>query len=134
MKGKPIECLSLYCLKLFIFSVSVKLFYVQYPGVWKYHARLVRPGLISFWTSSKFLFSCPGTSIKKVNAILFFIFVLIIMNSQCHVVWKTVWILISWLLQKPADLDLHCFHLSLYPVSYCFLKSLCMVINKVRVS
>ena len=26
-----------------------------------------------------------------------------------HVALKTVWILISWLLQKPADLDLHCF-------------------------
>ena len=23
--------------------------------------------------------------------------------------WKTVWIMISWLLQKPTDLDLHCF-------------------------
>ena len=23
---------------------------------------------------------------------------------------KTVWILISWLHRKPADLDLHCFH------------------------
>ena len=44
------------------------------------------------------------------------------MNSQCHVVWKASWILISWLLQKPADLDLHCFHLSLYLVSYCFFK------------
>ena len=30
---------------------------------------------------------------------------LIIMSS--HVALKTVWILISWLLQKPADLDLH---------------------------
>ena len=29
-----------------------------------------------------------------------------IMSS--HVALKTVWILISWLLQKPADLDLHC--------------------------
>ena len=25
-----------------------------------------------------------------------------------HVALKTAWILISWLLQKPADLDLHC--------------------------
>ena len=25
-----------------------------------------------------------------------------------HVALKTVWILISWLLQKPADMDLHC--------------------------
>ena len=33
------------------------------------------------------------------------------MNLQWHVVWKTVWILISWLLQKPADLTIHCFQL-----------------------
>ena len=25
-----------------------------------------------------------------------------------HVALKTLWILISWLLKKPADLDLHC--------------------------
>ena len=42
----------------------------------------------------------------KVNKILYFIFRLIIMSS--HVALKTVWILISWLIQKPADLDLHC--------------------------
>ena len=53
------------------------------------------------------------------------------MNSQCHVVWKTVWILISWLLQKPADLDLHCFQLSLYLVSNCF-KDFLHGISKVR--
>ena len=40
----------------------------------------------------------------KVNKILYFIFRLIIMSS--HVALKKVWILISWLLQKPADLDL----------------------------
>ena len=28
------------------------------------------------------------------------------MNS--HTIWQTVQILISWLLQKPVDLDLHC--------------------------
>ena len=39
------------------------------------------------------------------------------MNS--HVMWKTVWILISWLLQKPADLDVHYFN-SLGMVSYSF--------------
>ena len=27
---------------------------------------------------------------------------------------KTVWILISWLLMKPADLDLHCFQKRMY--------------------
>ena len=42
----------------------------------------------------------------KVNKILYFIFRLIIMSS--HVALKTVWILISWILQKPADLDPHC--------------------------
>ena len=26
-----------------------------------------------------------------------------------HPALKTVWLLISWLLQKPVDLDLHCF-------------------------
>ena len=35
-----------------------------------------------------------------------FIFWLIITSS--HLALKTVWILISWLLKKPADLDLHC--------------------------
>ena len=31
------------------------------------------------------------------------------MESGC--ISKTVWILISWLLMKPADLDLHCFQM-----------------------
>ena len=43
----------------------------------------------------------------KVNTILYFIFRLIIMSS--HLALKTMWILISLLLQKPADLDLHYF-------------------------
>ena len=29
--------------------------------------------------------------------------------------WKKVWVLISWLLQKPADLVLHYFQKRLYP-------------------
>ena len=41
--------------------------------MWKYHARLVRPGPISYRTSLKFLFSCPGTSWNKFT-ILYFIF------------------------------------------------------------
>ena len=45
-------------------------------------------------------------NLYKVNKILYFIFCLI--NMSLHVALKTVWILISWLLQKPADLDLHC--------------------------
>ena len=57
---------------------------------------------------SKFLFTCPWMStMYKVNTILCFLFWLIITSS--HLALKTVWILISWLLQKPADLDLHCF-------------------------
>ena len=48
-----------------------------------------------------------------------------------HVVWKTVWILISWLLQKPADLDLHCFQLGLYLFSYCFQKKFTFGISTV---
>ena len=45
-------------------------------------------------------------NLYKVNKILYLIFSLIIMSS--HVALKTVWILIRWLLKKPADLDLHC--------------------------
>ena len=75
------------------------------PGLWKYHAGL---GPISFRTSQKFLFTCSWTStMYKVNTILYFIFWLIITSS--HLALKTKWILISWLLQKPADLELHCF-------------------------
>ena len=43
----------------------------------------------------------------KVNTILYFIFWLIILSLNLAL--KTMWILISWLLQKPADLDRHCF-------------------------
>ena len=42
-------------------------FWVICAGVFKYHARLVR-------TSWKFLFTCPGTSLKKVNTILYSVF------------------------------------------------------------
>ena len=52
----------------------------------------------------------------KVNTILHFIFCLIITSS--YVAMKTVWILISWLLQKPADLDLHRLKESSHMVSY----------------
>ena len=107
------------------------------PGQWKYHARLVRPGPISFRTSQNFLFTCPWTStMYKVNTILYFIFWLIITSS--HLALKTVWILISWLLWKPADLDLHCFQEKpadqdpyclqelIYLVSYCFWRTICL--------
>ena len=43
----------------------------------------------------------------KVNTILYFISSIFITSS--HLAMKTMWILISWLLQKPADLDQHCF-------------------------
>ena len=60
---------------------------------------------MNHWTSRKFQF--PST-IYKVNTLLYFIFFLLIITCS-HLALKTVWILISWLLQKPADLDLYCF-------------------------
>ena len=58
-----------------------------------------------FRTSRKFPFTCPWTStMYKCNTNLYFLLWLIITSS--HLALKTVWILISWLLQKPADLDL----------------------------
>ena len=63
------------------------------------------PGLSAFRTSEKFLYTCPGT--RKL--IQFCISNLIIlMNSLVR--WKTVRILISWLLMKPADQDPHIFN------------------------
>ena len=41
-----------------------------------------------------FLFTCPGTSLNKVNTILYFIF-----NNYMYAVGVTLWILISWLLE-----------------------------------
>ena len=38
--------------------------------------------------------------------------IIIIIDSSCK--WKSVGILISWLLMKPADLDLHCFQTKVY--------------------
>ena len=43
----------------------------------------------------------------KVNTILYFIFWLIVMNSVCCIE-NSVDPDQSWLLKKPADLDLHC--------------------------
>ena len=45
-------------------------------------------------------------NLYKANNFFYFIFGLIIMSS--HDALKTALILISWLLKKPADLDLHC--------------------------
>ena len=43
-------------------EVIQKVISITSAGLWKYHARLVRPGPISFRTSWKFLFTCPWTS------------------------------------------------------------------------
>ena len=64
-----------------------------------------------YFIQNKFHFTCPA----KVDIIP--ISFLIIMNPQCHVLYGKQ--CGSW----SADLDLHCFQLSLYLVSY-FLKSL----------
>ena len=47
------------------------------------------------------------------------------MNSQCHVSKNSV-----DPDQKPGDLDLHCFQLSVYLVSLTVLKSLCTILVK----
>ena len=68
------------------------------------------------------MFTCPGgqVQIKLIQFCTSKIMGLIILNL--HVVWKTVYVLIT-----PADLDLHCFQLRFYLVSYCFLKSFHLV-------
>ena len=65
----------------------------------------------------------------KSNKILYYIFWLVIMSS--HVALKTVWILISWLLKKPANLDLKCSQENWYLVSYCFQKCILFKHRKV---
>ena len=37
-----------------------------------------------------------------------------VISIYLQAVWKTVWFLIRWLHQKPADLDLHCFLKRIY--------------------
>ena len=58
-----------------------------YPksGLWKYHARLVRPGPISSGQVENFNLLVLGQvqSLYKVNKILYFIFRLIIMEFTC---------------------------------------------------
>ena len=69
----------------------------------KYHAQLVRPGPISFRTSQKLLFTCPGTSFEKVKTILYFIFDNYMFDELTrgeNSVDPD---------QLAADLDLHCF-------------------------
>ena len=43
---------------------------------------------------------------------------LIIMNS--HIILKIVWIMISWILQKLAILDLHCFGFILFSKEFVY--------------
>ena len=40
-----------------------------------------------------------------------------IVTEESDTAWKTVQILIIWLCQKPADLDIRCFHKKIYPGS-----------------
>ena len=40
-----------------------------------------------------------------------------IVDINSHSDWQTVQIQISWLLQKPTDLDLHCLQVRIYPGS-----------------
>ena len=40
-----------------------------------------------------------------------------IVDKNSHSDWQTVQIQISWLLQKPTDLDLHCLQVRIYPGS-----------------
>ena len=46
-------------------------YYTQKGRAVEKHAWFVPPGPISFKASYKFLFNCPGTSIKEINIILF---------------------------------------------------------------
>ena len=47
-------------------------------------------------------------NMNKVKTIVYIIFHILIIITSSHVALKTVWIQFSWLLKKPADLDLHC--------------------------
>ena len=47
--------------------------------------------------------------IKLIQFCISYFHILINYYELTYLALKTVWILISWLLQKPADLDLHCF-------------------------
>ena len=92
------------------------------PEILIYHIPVVRDAEIPCPTWSHFIQDKLKISIYlsldkckiciKLIKILYFIFLLIIMSS--HVALKTVWILSSWLLKKPADLELHCLQESWY--------------------
>ena len=66
-------------MKLLISFVSILT--LQVSGLWKYHDRLGR--LVSFHSGQvrNLLFTCPGTSIMKVNTSLYFNSI-IMMNSH----------------------------------------------------
>ena len=59
-------------------GIFIKYFLLNIPsGLWKYHARLVRPGPISFRTSWKFLFTCSWTSTNVLSQCNFLFHILI---------------------------------------------------------
>ena len=59
------------------------------------------------------LFECTLSNWMVVYTVNFWFPLWLICNIYGFIpwieIWKTVWILISWLLMKPADLDPHCF-------------------------
>ena len=67
----------------------------------------------------KILSTCPGTSLKKVNAILYFICFINYyeLTISCHIENSVD---PDQLASEEADLDIRCFQLCLYLVSYCF--------------
>ena len=68
---------------------------------------------------------CPGTSIKKVNAIPYFT---LVFNLNLHAFWKTVWILTSWLMF--STLFISGFILFSKKVYICTASNLCLLLQK----
>ena len=61
---------------------------------------------------------CPAEQIKLPHLIFSQSDYLIqIVDTNSHTQWQAVQIQISWLLQKPTDLDLHCLQKRTYPGS-----------------
>ena len=67
---------------IFFLTKECFIHFILIAELWKYH---VQPSVASFRTSLKKFYLL----VKKSNAILYFLF--IILNSQCHVVWKSVY-------------------------------------------
>ena len=64
-----------------------------------------------FASFSTFFNPCPAEYIKMPCPLLIFSqsdYLVQIVAKNSHTYWQTVQIQISWLLQKPTDLDLHC--------------------------